>query len=498
MPGPSQNRLRAAPFRDDRHYFRRPTRLSAWKVRLAVLALVVVGGWTAVAAMRRDPLYAACTHGGLAGVHAPWATQCDVCHVPFESMGTMSAAVFATKDRWHTFRCEACHAGPPEEPKEYAPHYDRSVRADIGGDPLARNCSSCHHDHRGADFHLTRVADSDCTGCHQDLRPLYRTAGPGPTRRPHPTITAFAADHPEFGVKTDPPRRGLKFNHALHLARGLTEPKNLGNAKAAFTLGKVDPAHTDQYRRFAGDSPAAAIRLDCSACHEPAGGGYKPVTFQQHCRGCHAQEIPPLSSPAGVTTKGYTVPHGRPLPETKRFVRAELLHQIEEQKNLLLGTPIPASDRLDSPRLPVPRTLATEAEALAHRASDRLTCQKCHTVSNGEVRPTALRSVWLLGARFDHGAHRTATCSVCHVMWERISFDRYTYTPSRPDEPVNIPGIETCRQCHAPPSLLVNGRLALGARHDCVLCHRYHRNGRDTPPEHRLAIDAFLRGTRAP
>src|SRR5438270_783816 len=109
MPGPSLNRQRAAPFRDDRHYFRRRTWVGAWKVRLAVLALLVTAGWVAARMIDPGRRYAACTHGELARAHAPWMDRCDVCHVPFD--GDQKGGLFEVRDRWHTFRCETCHAG---------------------------------------------------------------------------------------------------------------------------------------------------------------------------------------------------------------------------------------------------------------------------------------------------------------------------------------------------------------------------------------------------
>ena len=70
--------------------------------------------------------------------------------------------------------------------------------------------------------------------------------------------------------------------------------------------------------------------------------------------------------------------------------------------------------------------------------------------------------------------------------------------------PANIPGIDNCRQCHAPASVNANSEPRGGVRFDCVECHRYH-NGerplqglgaaqRDPPPARRLGTGEFLRG----
>lgn len=463
MPAPSLNRVRAAPFRDDRHYFHRPTGVGAWRVRLAVLALLAAGGWVAASMVNRETRYAVCTHGELARAHAPWADKCDACHVPHGSLDGPGNGLFETHDRWHTFRCETCHAGPADDPKNYGPHYDRRAKPHLADDAQARDCSSCHHDHQGKDFALSRVADADCTRCHKDLSALHGTG---------PSIAGFRTDHPDFRAKAKPPVRGLKFNHALHLATGLTEKPNLDNPNAVFKLGQVGPEYREQYQRFAGsEGPEAALRLDCTACHEPAGGGYKAIAFERHCQACHAQTVSGLQGPAGVTTELFTVPHGRPASETERLIRSELLRQIDGQKGLLRKVPLPPSDRLDNPRVAVPSDLGKEADALAKLAAGALTCQKCHEVTDDRVRPTGTPTLWLPAARFDHTAHRMMKCADCHTNWDEAAVVRGVAP-----EALDVPGIDNCRQCHAPAGSPRAGRLGLagGVRHDCVTCHRYH------------------------
>jgi Cytochrome c7 and related cytochrome c len=468
----SLNRERAAPFRGQRRYFRRPTRLRAWRVRLAVLTLLLTGGWVAAQMMLRDSRYAVCTHGELARAHAPWADRCDACHVPHGSGNSAGGGLFDTRDRWHDFRCDACHAGPPHDPKNYAPHYDRTTKHHLADDALSHDCSSCHHDHQGVDFALARVADSDCTRCHKDLSPLHSIG---------PSINAFHTDHPEFRAKQQPPVRALKFNHALHLATGITEKANLNNPNAVFQLDNIEPTFREQYRRFAS-GPKDALHLDCTACHDPVGGGYKPVNFDRHCQACHTQTISGLQSPGGVTTKPFVVPHGRPIADDERFIRAEVIRQIDEQKQLLRAVPLPPSDRLDSPRVAVPTELSKEADALASLAGRLLSCQKCHALADGKIRPTGTSASWLPAARFDHTAHRAVTCANCHNTWDAAAIAR-----SGGPEPLNVPGIDNCRQCHAP----VKGNTG-SARHDCAECHRYHGAQRGLP------IDSFLRGKRNP
>jgi hypothetical protein len=205
------------------------------------------------------------------------------------------------------------------------------------------------------------------------------------------------------------------------------------------------------------------------------------VAFDQHCQGCHSQTVGKLQSPAGVTTEAFTVPHGRPPSEVDRFVRSELLRQIAGKKELLRTVPLPPSDRLDAPRVPVPSDLGKEADVLTRLAGGALTCQKCHLEVDGQIRPTGTPALWLPAARFDHPAHRKMSCADCHKNGEESAVVR-----GRDPEPLDVPGIDNCRQCHAPAGRGESppGYRALwaqvglpgpgGVRHDCITCHRYH------------------------
>jgi hypothetical protein len=526
MAGPSLNRVRAAPFRDRRDYFHRPTRVAAWKVRLALLALLVTIGWAAVAVASRTHLYSVTTHGELARAHAPWMNQCDACHVPHGS-GDAGNGLFAVRDRWRTFRCETCHAGPAADPKNYGPHYDRTKNPHLVDDAQARDCSSCHHDHRGKDFDLARVSDGECVRCHRDLSPLHGTG---------PSITSFPADHPEFAVFDHKPKeRAFKFNHALHLAVGLTESTNLDNPNAAFTLGKVAPEYQGEYARFSKDGgPAAALQLDCSSCHQlgtdPAGpraGGatrlpaanlhpagaagayYLPVTFEQHCQGCHTLKMTGRPSPVGVDVEAFTVPHRLRRADVENFVRGEVTRQVAAHTELFPKVALPPNDRLDTPRpIPVPNDLKKETDRLVGLYAGMLfdqsgaggghSCFKCHRAqSDGEVQPARGFTLWMPKARFDHAPHRLVDCAACHDTWARGPFVRYANVPNKGDEGANVPGIRTCQRCHAPTSFAVEGKPAAGIRSACITCHAYHKPTHGQPAAgDRLTIDALIRGVR--
>lgn len=492
MDGSSTNRERAAPFRGHRHYFKRPTKIALWKVRLAVVALLAVGTWVVAGMATKESTYADSTHGPLTQAHSSWESRCDACHTPFGSEGNKAGGLFETHERWRAFRCESCHAGPASDPKNYSPHYSASSPA--SKDAMARDCSSCHRDHQGRDFSLVHLNDSTCVRCHKDLNQFHPGASPGHS------ITSFHGDHPEFQPvrKAGEYRRTMKFSHALHMSPGVSHSA-ADAEKNGLTLEKLPEKYREQYRSFGGDQKA--LQLDCAACHQldstPNGGGeyYSTVTFTKHCQACHSMEVSGVKSDAGITLKKFDVPHGQQPSELDRFVRGEIARQVLADAKVKLAPPLP-SDRLDSPReLPVPPEIKKELDSLVVKVNELLydlptspkeappgfprsairgghQCLKCHDHEPGItafdppksiVRPD-VPAVWLPGGRFNHSAHRTVNCAQCHT-------DKSAAFISPADrvvkEPLAIPGIDNCKQCHKPAT---HG----GVKDSCVDCHRYH------------------------
>jgi hypothetical protein len=84
-------------------------------------------------------------------------------------------------------------------------------------------------------------------------------------------------------------------------------------------------------------------------------------------------------------------------------------------------------------------------------------CAKCHESTASGVRLSAVRIAEPVMPRsiFNHAPHTTETsCDTCHrsVVSSEVATD------------VNVPGVETCRTCHAPAK----------ARAECETCHVYH------------------------
>lgn len=157
---PAPNRQRVERFEWNRHYFHNRSPLARRRTQWCVLAFVLAGGWLALGwTLPEGERQHRLTHGPLASPHAAWEQNCDACHTP-SAFDQRPAKLFANvHTRWHNFRCETCHQGAKESPKDYAPHHG-----------MTSSCSQCHHDHQGRDVSLVKMVNSNCIECHQDIR----------------------------------------------------------------------------------------------------------------------------------------------------------------------------------------------------------------------------------------------------------------------------------------------------------------------------------------
>ncbi len=136
-------------------------------------------------------------------------------------------------------------------------------------------------------------------------------------------------------------------------------------------------------------------------------------------------------------------------------------------------------------------------------------CGLCHTNSApGPAEAPELFTLstatipdrWFTKARFAHGPHSMVSCASCHhdAVAAGKRFPGILASDKTAD--INIPGIASCRECHAPTGTsvkLASGTIvnASGAPHDCVLCHTYH----EKPPQAVMgsrSIEQVRRGGR--
>jgi predicted CXXCH cytochrome family protein len=482
-------------------YFKKSDGLTRWKVALAALFFVAPVLWAASFWVRpKGPLDY--SRGPLATVHATWEEKCDACHAPFKPIngsahwahGYLDASSSAEQ------KCEACHSG--------AVHHDKQRPESTPG------CGGCHRDHRGRDASLVRLADNDCTRCHQDLNAHMKEG-----KSEYANVSGFTTDHPEFrSIKADDGR--LKFNHKLHLTPGLG---------VGFTLANIrDPADRKRYQE-----EKDGVVLDCRSCHQldagdfgggpwgnlsnsflpkrAAGAYMQPIVYENQCKACHPLNVEPdqKDKAAAPALAGLTVPHRLQPDEVRDFLRGAYAEQVlardypELHKYFLRPRPMPGlamseaekkAQELVKEKAALAENFLGIGQAAVKEKVSRAACAECHyfETPQGEstpkrIVPTNVPTVWLKHARFDHVAHRAVDCLACHENARK----------SEVATDVLMPGIKKCQECHSPAS-----SAGGGARFDCTECHSYHHGedplaglgARARDPKKTRDIKDFLKG----
>jgi hypothetical protein len=519
----------------NRGYFHHWDPIRRYKYLLAGLALLFVVGWVAADVTSSARTVYAHSHGPLASVHKPWEENCEACHIGFDRKDFGLISLFSARDRWRDLTCEKCHSGPI---------HHAAVKT-------AQNCADCHHDHQGAGYSLTHIADNNCTNCHSNLEANRSSNNQGYSGK----VTNFVTDHPQFRALIDHPpgtpvpERKLKFSHAQHMTPGQAYRQG---GKEAITVGRIrelsGEKNAERYRK-PGDKDDSLVKLDCNSCHrldagtqnedfkklkatldsagQPSksilppraeGAYFLPVNFESHCQACH-----PLKSPAYVSTdkkntiESFNVPHRKTPAEVHDHLISGYVRGFA--KDGPKAAPLQEPGSVFEPLDEAARKIETEAKILGDKAMKELLsrdigCAKCHDVSGPDgdakamkIAPVPDRTVWFTHARFNHASHRGSTCASCHPGTEAA------YAPEGgklvDKEPVLIVGVDSCKACHSPSGTRVElpggeSLLGGGVRHGCTDCHRYHNGdffdqGRGAPardPKPPLNLPEFLKGRR--
>jgi hypothetical protein len=414
--------------------------------------------------------------------------ECAACHV--QSVGAFSAKA-------QDSACLACHDGPPH-------HASPSQTP---------NCAQCHSEHRGR-TNLHAASNQSCAECHGDLRAA------GGTSNYAKAIHAFADGHPQFAVlrsiagipASDPGT--IKLNHAIHMRpirRGPNGPLvNLecGNCHRP-TFVDADLTYSDPTYRA-----ATVTYKDSDEIHSMNEGSLRPpkpvsgrelmtpVKFANACASCHLLTFDKRFDDG--------VPHDKPEVVQafliKRFQQYIAAHPSElrvmrDPSRDLTGKPLQARVRLlTGSQWVEERTV--EAEDLLWRK----TCKQCHTLvpysknpgnriaeqAKGDVptaasastmelpyvAPAGIHLKWMPHSKFDHDAHRGFTCEGCHQK-------ALTSTDS---SDILLPGIETCKTCHAPGPNHAESR--------CFECHTYHDWAKRKEVKPAFTLPALQEGGR--
>jgi len=451
--------------RIDLNYFKRASPLKRAKFWLTLLLPLLALVWIAWHGFSKD--HRVYSSGRMSKAHAVLEKECAACHA--QKPGAFSAKAADNA-------CLDCHDGPIHHAAQ----------------TLTPGCATCHTEHRGR-INIAAASNEACAKCHSDLG-ASRSATQYASH-----IRSFEDGHPEFaalrsvaGTTASDPGT-IKLNHAIHMKpirrgpNGPTVQLECGNCHRA-TAADADLTYSDPQYRAAGVSyrdSDEVLSLHSETLRAPrAATGRElmaPVKFANACAGCHLLTFDKRFDEG--------VPHDKP-----EVIRAFLVktfhghiaaHPTEvrvprDPSRDLTGKPLPPSVRILSPAQWV-----TERTAEAEDLLWRKTCKQCHTpvpfakTSHAKIElpvtqgsntdklssiPAELPSVapanttlrWMPHAKFDHGAHEGFTCVSCHAK-------ALTSTES---SDVLLPGIETCKTCHAPGPEHAESR--------CFECHTYH------------------------
>lgn len=474
--------------------------------------------------------------GDISRPHRLIENECWRCHTtwtPLQRLVRFSDDEHSIENR----KCETCHRVGEHHQHQIPAHRDISCAAchqehdgtEMLKTPSSRHCVACHSDlkaHGGKGTFANRVSRFDEVGGHPEFHLkslLARTTVGEPAAAsqspPHGALQSVA-----FFQRSGEPaarwqdRGRIRFNHALHL-------------KAEYDAnGQLVQGLVGRNRKLVD------LSQRCEVCHEPDHERrfLKPISFERHCRECHPLLFDHERFP------GQSVPHEMPDIVRGFLTETYTLKTLGSDSQATLDKPLSPGERVAEGRVlasgsgdAVPRPLpghrdfqrlsevqalnvlndVVRAESVAQQHRHSLFgyeatggCRYCHeveateaksatTLSEWKIVPTNIPVRWLPHANFHHEPHRLLSCSACHVGVH----------DSKSTGDVLIPGIDTCRACHAthpsewasklPPhdanssfakpgsqseSLrdLLN-RTNRGAQVNCIECHHYHDPTKD-------------------
>jgi hypothetical protein len=431
--------------RIDLNYFKRPTALKRAKFWLSAGLPAIALVWIAWHGFARDSrVYSS---GRMSEAHAVLEAQCAACHV--QTAGAFSAKASDAA-------CLSCHDGPL--------HHAAQTQT-IG-------CAECHTEHRGR-VNLLAAKNQSCAQCHGDLK----TSSGAPHYAAH--IESFEDGHPEFAalrpsdrtVARDPGT--IKVNHAIHMKpirRGPNGPNvqlecgDCHRTAVGWAEWKyADASYTSASATYSSEDLVFTTKEGALPLPRPTAPSGRermaPVKFATACAGCHSLAFDKRFT-EGVPHDKPEVVHAFLVKKFGEYIAAHPaeLREVRDPGRDLTGKPLQVAVRVYTPREWVAARL-NDAEELLWRK----TCTQCHALATGAgqnnlpaVEPARTTVKWMPHAKFDHDAHRGFACASCHE--KALS--------STETSDMLLPGIATCKACHAPGLEHAESR--------CFECHTYH------------------------
>jgi hypothetical protein len=470
--------------RIDLNYFKRPTPLKRGKFWLSLMLPLLALIWICWRGFFGD--HRVYSSGRMSKAHAVLEKDCAACHL--RTAGAFSAKAVDGA-------CLSCHDGPI--------HHAEQTHAS--------NCTSCHVEHRGR-ISLVATSNERCGQCHARL--LTRSGD----LQFWAHIRSFEDGHPEFaalravaGAAASDPGT-IRLNHAIHMKpirRGPNGPNvqlECGNCHRA-PAAEADLTFADSKYRAATVSYKHAdeflsVRVETLKPPKPETGWelMAPVKFANACAACHLLTFDKHFD--------FGVPHDKPevihaflLKTFREYIAAhasETRVQRDPVRDLTVKHLPPEF------RILTPEQWVTERTSVAENLLWRKTCKQCHTLTvslktwqrkigqgsthesdtsgvSAELPEIAFANItlrWMPHAKFDHGAHEGFTCVSCHAK---------ALTSTEASD-ILLPGIETCKTCHAPGPEHAESR--------CFECHTYHDWSKRKEVAPKFTLPALRTGGR--
>lgn len=474
---------------------------------IAVASVLAFLFWSAVAG--RSDLF---SPGPLSSAHAKWEGDCWACHTKLVGLRGQSGL--------SSEQCSVCHEKYGDEIGVYTfvSHYlyRSNDFARLGPTENEVTCDGCHPEHRGREALITVVSDRECVSCHAF----------GSFNSDHPEFDAVVTKREDSAlhfphiqhVREVMGREQLVDieRACLYCHNGKEDGKNfepISFDRHCDTCHLTATTATDRLPIATADT-IGVLTLGMLQDRRPPGSNWvlfaNPDEYQESRTAVRKvplyhrdpwltenlrrlrQQLYPNAGLADLLVASPDVP-----PHETVALYHEAIATLRERALELRSTPDAALQRqlrqiegllsqveraLDDPLTPLdesrfvtafleknPGLDQEQVEAIEALVMDlSKPCRECHKVRQATIGRVAADQRTLRRAEFNHRAHIVQLrCLDCHTEIPFAEYLEGTETiAARFDsaEIVNLPAIESCRQCHNPEQ----------STNRCTSCHLFH------------------------